>query len=193
MAISALVVVEPVADALVAKIKERAVKLKTGDGTKGADMGPLVTQVHRDKVASYVDAGEKEGATIVVDGRTVNPGGNGFWLGPTLIDQVPTTSKVYQEEIFGPVLSVFAFTDLDEAIREANATPFGLQAGVWTSDLRKAHKMARALRVGTVHVNQYDEDDITVPFGGYKQSGNGREWGPFAFEDFLEIKAIMGG
>ena len=102
MAISMLVAVEPVADQLIAKIKERMAKIKTGDGTQGADMGPLVTKVHRDKVASYIDAGVKEGATLVVDGRTVNPGGEGFWLGPTLFDNVTTKMSIYNEEIFGP-------------------------------------------------------------------------------------------
>jgi len=99
MAISVLVAVEPVADPLIAKIKERMAKIKTGDGTQGADMGPLVTKVHRDKVASYIDAGAKEGATLVVDGREVNPGGEGFWLGPTLFDNVTTKMSIYNEEI----------------------------------------------------------------------------------------------
>ena len=108
MAISACVAVGPIADDLVAKIVERAAAIKTGDGAKGSDMGPLITKVHRDKVASYIDAGEAEGAKVVLDGRnvTVEGAANGFWLGPTLLDNVTPEMSVYTDEIFGPVLSV---------------------------------------------------------------------------------------
>jgi malonate-semialdehyde dehydrogenase (acetylating)/methylmalonate-semialdehyde dehydrogenase len=171
MAISALVVVEPVADALVAKIKERAVKLKTGDGTKGADMGPLVTQVHRDKVASYVDAGEKEGATIVVDGRTVNPGGNGFWLGPTLFDHVTPKMSIYTDEIFGPVLSVIRVKTYDEALALVNAHQYGNGTAIFTNDGGAARRYQNEVEVGMVGINV----PIPVPmayysFGGWKNS-----------------------
>jgi malonate-semialdehyde dehydrogenase (acetylating)/methylmalonate-semialdehyde dehydrogenase len=171
MAISALVVVEPVADALVAKIKERAVKLKTGDGTKGADMGPLVTQVHRDKVASYVDAGEKEGATIVVDGRTVNPGGNGFWLGPTLFDHVTQKMSIYTDEIFGPVLSVIRVKTYDEALALVNSHQYGNGTAIFTNDGGAARRYQNEVEVGMVGINV----PIPVPmayysFGGWKNS-----------------------
>jgi len=171
MAISALVVVEPVADALVAKIKERAVKLKTGDGTKGSDMGPLVTQVHRDKVASYVDAGEKEGATLVVDGRSVNPGGNGFWLGPTLFDHVTTKMSIYTDEIFGPVLSVIRVKSYDEALALVNSHQYGNGTAIFTNDGGAARRYQNEVEVGMVGVNV----PIPVPmayysFGGWKNS-----------------------
>ena len=171
MAISALVVVEPVADALVAKIKERAVKLKTGDGTKGADMGPLVTQVHRDKVASYVDAGEKEGATIVVDGRAVNPGGNGFWLGPTLFDHVTPKMSIYTDEIFGPVLSVIRVKSYDEALALVNSHQYGNGTAIFTNDGGAARRYQNEVEVGMVGINV----PIPVPmayysFGGWKNS-----------------------
>jgi malonate-semialdehyde dehydrogenase (acetylating) / methylmalonate-semialdehyde dehydrogenase len=171
MAISALVVVEPVADELVAKIKERAVKLKTGDGTKGADMGPLVTQVHRDKVASYVDAGEKEGATIVVDGRTVNPGGNGFWLGPTLFDHVTPKMTIYTDEIFGPVLSVIRVKSYDEALALVNSHQYGNGTAIFTNDGGAARRYQNEVEVGMVGINV----PIPVPmayysFGGWKNS-----------------------
>jgi malonate-semialdehyde dehydrogenase (acetylating)/methylmalonate-semialdehyde dehydrogenase len=171
MAISALVVVEPVADALVAKIKERAVKLKTGDGTKGADMGPLVTQVHRDKVASYVDAGEKEGATIVVDGRTVNPGGNGFWLGPTLFDHVTPKMSIYTDEIFGPVLSVIRVKTYDEALALVNSHQYGNGTAIFTNDGGAARRYQNEVEVGMGGINV----PIPVPmayysFGGWKNS-----------------------
>ena len=171
MAISALVVVEPVADELVAKIKDRAVKLKTGDGTKGADMGPLVTQVHRDKVASYVDAGEKEGATIVVDGRTVNPGGNGFWLGPTLFDHVTPKMSIYTDEIFGPVLSVIRVKSYDEALALVNSHQYGNGTAIFTNDGGAARRYQNEVEVGMVGINV----PIPVPmayysFGGWKNS-----------------------
>jgi len=171
MAISALVDVEPVADELVAKIKERAVKLKTGDGTKGADMGPLVTQVHRDKVASYVDAGEKEGATIVVDGRTVNPGGNGFWLGPTLFDHVTPKMSIYTDEIFGPVLSVIRVKSYDEALALVNSHQYGNGTAIFTNDGGAARRYQNEVEVGMVGINV----PIPVPmayysFGGWKNS-----------------------
>jgi malonate-semialdehyde dehydrogenase (acetylating)/methylmalonate-semialdehyde dehydrogenase len=171
MAISALVVVEPVADELVAKSKERAVKLKTGDGTKGADMGPLVTQVHRDKVASYVDAGEKEGATIVVDGRTVNPGGNGFWLGPTLFDHVTPKMSIYTDEIFGPVLSVIRVKSYDEALALVNSHQYGNGTAIFTNDGGAARRYQNEVEVGMVGINV----PIPVPmayysFGGWKNS-----------------------
>ena len=171
MAISALVVVEPVADELVAKIKERAVKLKTGDGTKGADMGPLITQVHRDKVASYVDAGEKEGATIVVDGRTVNPGGNGFWLGPTLFDHVTPKMSIYTDEIFGPVLSVIRVKSYDEALALVNSHQYGNGTAIFTNDGGAARRYQNEVEVGMVGINV----PIPVPmayysFGGWKSS-----------------------
>ena len=171
MAISALVVVEPVADELVAKIKERALKLKTGDGTKGADMGPLVTQVHRDKVASYVDAGEKEGATIVVDGRSVNPGGNGFWLGPTLFDHVTPKMSIYTDEIFGPVLSVIRVKSYDEALALVNSHQYGNGTAIFTNDGGAARRYQNEVEVGMVGINV----PIPVPmayysFGGWKNS-----------------------
>jgi len=171
MAISALVVVEPVADLLVAKIKERAVKLKTGDGTKGSDMGPLVTQVHRDKVASYVDAGEREGATLVVDGRSVNPGGNGFWLGPTLFDHVTPKMSIYTDEIFGPVLSVIRVKSYDEALALVNSHQYGNGTAIFTNDGGAARRYQNEVEVGMVGINV----PIPVPmayysFGGWKNS-----------------------
>ena len=171
MAISALVVVEPVADLLVAKIKERALKLKTGDGTKGSDMGPLVTQVHRDKVASYVDAGEKEGATLVVDGRSVNPGGNGFWLGPTLFDHVTPKMSIYTDEIFGPVLSVIRVKSYDEALALVNSHQYGNGTAIFTNDGGAARRYQNEVEVGMVGINV----PIPVPmayysFGGWKNS-----------------------
>ena len=136
MAISACVAVGPIADDLVAKITERTQGIKTGDGTRDSDMGPLVTRAHRDKVASYIDAGESDGAKIVVDGRTVaaDGGAEGFWLGPTLIDHVTPEMSVYTDEIFGPVLSVLRVETYDEALELINSNPYGNGTAIFTND-----------------------------------------------------------
>jgi malonate-semialdehyde dehydrogenase (acetylating)/methylmalonate-semialdehyde dehydrogenase len=173
MAISVLVAVEPIADALIEKIKERMLKLNTGDGTKGSDMGPLVTRVHRDKVASYVDAGVSEGAKIVVDGRNpkVNGASNGFWLGPTLFDGVTSQMSIYKEEIFGPVLSVVRVKTYNEGVSLINAHPYGNGTAIFTNDGGAARKFQNEIQVGMIGVNV----PIPVPtayysFGGWKAS-----------------------
>jgi malonate-semialdehyde dehydrogenase (acetylating)/methylmalonate-semialdehyde dehydrogenase len=173
MAISALVAVGDIADELVAKIKDRTDTLKIGDGTRDSDMGPLVTKVHRDKVASYIDAGENDGATIVVDGRTVqaNGGKDGFWLGPTLIDHVTTDMSVYTDEIFGPVLSVIRVGSYDDALELVNSSPFGNGTAIFTNDGGAARRFQNEVEVGMVGINV----PIPVPmayysFGGWKNS-----------------------
>ncbi|UDG95029.1 CoA-acylating methylmalonate-semialdehyde dehydrogenase [Rhodococcus opacus] len=173
MAISALVAVGDIADELVAKIKERTDTLKIGDGTRDSDMGPLVTKVHRDKVASYIDAGENDGATIVVDGRTVQADGgkDGFWLGPTLIDHVTTDMSVYTDEIFGPILSVIRVDSYDEALELVNSSPFGNGTAIFTNDGGAARRFQNEVEVGMVGINV----PIPVPmayysFGGWKNS-----------------------
>ncbi|MBB3039725.1 CoA-acylating methylmalonate-semialdehyde dehydrogenase [Hoyosella altamirensis] len=173
MAISALVAVGGVGDELVAKINERARTITTGDGTKGCDMGPLVTKQHRDKVASYVDAGEAEGATIALDGRQVQPDGgeNGFWLGPTVIDNVTPDMSVYTDEIFGPVLSVLRVDSYDEALELVNSNQYGNGTAIFTNDGGAARRFQNEVEVGMVGINV----PIPVPmayysFGGWKSS-----------------------
>ncbi|MES2933401.1 MAG: aldehyde dehydrogenase, partial [Pseudomonadota bacterium] len=151
-------------------------------------MGAIVDRTQFNTVLSYIEAGKAEGAQLLAGGTEVMAERGGNYIAPTVFDQVDNSMKIAREEIFGPVLSVLSFTDINEAIRQANASPYGLQAGVWSADLRKAHQAAKALRAGTVHVNQYDEDDITVPFGGYKQSGNGRDKSLHAFDKYTELK-----
>jgi malonate-semialdehyde dehydrogenase (acetylating)/methylmalonate-semialdehyde dehydrogenase len=173
MAISVLVAVEPIADALIEKIKERMLKLNTGDGTKGADMGPLVTRVHRDKVASYIEAGVAQGAKLVVDGRNpkVNGESNGFWLGPTLFDDVDSSMSIYKEEIFGPVLSVVRVKTYNEGVALINAHPYGNGTAIFTNDGGAARKFQNEIQVGMIGINV----PIPVPtayysFGGWKAS-----------------------
>jgi 4-guanidinobutyraldehyde dehydrogenase / NAD-dependent aldehyde dehydrogenase len=151
-------------------------------------MGAIVDATQLKTVLGYIDAGKADGAKLLSGGAQARTASGGYYVQPTLFDQVDSGMKIAREEIFGPVLSVLSFTDLHDAVRQANATPYGLQAAVWTANMSKAIQTARALRAGTVHVNQYDGDDITVPFGGYKQSGNGRDKSLHAFDKYTELK-----
>jgi malonate-semialdehyde dehydrogenase (acetylating)/methylmalonate-semialdehyde dehydrogenase len=173
MAISALVAVGDIADPLVAKIAERMATLRTGDGRRSCDMGPLVTGQHRDKVAGYVAAGVAEGATLVVDGRdpVVDGAPDGFWLGPTLFDDVTTDMSIYTDEIFGPVLSVLRVDSYEEALRMVNEHPYGNGTAIFTNDGGAARKYQDEVEVGMVGINV----PIPVPmayysFGGWKSS-----------------------
>ena len=195
MAISVVVAVEPVADQLIPKIIERMAKLRTGDGRRGCDMGPLVTKAHRDKVASYIEIAEKDGANVLVDGRNPQVDGepNGFWLGPTLIDRVPITSKVYTEEIFGPVLSVVRVQSFDEGIALINSGAFGNGTAIFTNDGGAARKFQYEVQVGMVGINV----PIPVPvayysFGGWKNSlfGDTKAHGVEGVHFFTRGKAI---
>jgi gamma-glutamyl-gamma-aminobutyraldehyde dehydrogenase/4-guanidinobutyraldehyde dehydrogenase/NAD-dependent aldehyde dehydrogenase len=151
-------------------------------------MGAIVDATQMKTVMGYIEAGKAGGAKLLSGGEAARADSGGFYVTPTLFDQVDSSMRIAREEIFGPVLSVLSFTDIDDAILQANSTPYGLQAAVWTRDMSKAIKTARALRVGTVHVNQYDSDDMTVPFGGYKQSGNGRDKSLHAIDQYTEMK-----
>jgi malonate-semialdehyde dehydrogenase (acetylating) / methylmalonate-semialdehyde dehydrogenase len=195
MAISACVAVGPIADDLVAKIAERTTPLKIGDGTKDSDMGPLVTKAHRDKVASYIDAGEADGAKIVVDGRNVqaNGGQDGFWLGPTLIDQVTPEMSVYTDEIFGPVLSVLRVETYDDALQLVNDNPYGNGTAIFTNDGGAARRFQNEVEVGMVGINV----PIPVPmayysFGGWKASlfGDAHAHGTEGVQFFTRGKAV---
>jgi malonate-semialdehyde dehydrogenase (acetylating)/methylmalonate-semialdehyde dehydrogenase len=199
MAISACVAVGPIADDLVAKIAERARTIKTGDGAKDSDMGPLVTKVHRDKVASYIDAGETDGAKIVVDGRGVSSEVGterdpaGFWLGPTLIDHVTPEMSVYTDEIFGPVLSVVRVESYDEAMELINSNPYGNGTAIFTNDGGAARRFQNEVEVGMIGINV----PIPVPmayysFGGWKASlfGDTHAHGMDGVHFFTRGKAI---
>jgi len=195
MAISVVVAVEPVADELIAKIQSRMSGLKVGDGTRGCDMGPLITREHRDKVASYIDIATADGATVVVDGRgvSVDGGENGFWLGPTLIDNVATTSDVYKHEIFGPVLSIVRVKTYEEGVALINASQYGNGTAIFTNDGGAARRFQREVQVGMVGINV----PIPVPvgyysFGGWKDSlfGDAKAYGPQSVAFFTREKAI---
>jgi malonate-semialdehyde dehydrogenase (acetylating)/methylmalonate-semialdehyde dehydrogenase len=195
MAISAAVAVGPIADDLVAKIAERTTPLKIGDGTKDSDMGPLVTKAHRDKVASYIDAGEADGAKVVVDGRQVMPNGeaDGFWLGPTLLDNVTPEMSVYTDEIFGPVLAIVRVETYDDALALINSNPYGNGTAIFTNDGGAARRFQNEVQVGMVGINV----PIPVPmayysFGGWKASlfGDSHAHGMDGVQFFTRQKAI---
>lgn len=195
MAISVVVAVEPVADQLIPKITERMAQLRTGDGRRGCDMGPLVTREHRDKVSSYIDIAQQDGADVIVDGRKQEFDGdsNGFWLGPTLIDRVPTSSKVYTEEIFGPVLSVVRVSTYDEGVALINSGAFGNGTAIFTNDGGAARRFQNEVEVGMIGINV----PIPVPvayysFGGWKNSlfGDTKAHGVEGVHFFTRGKAI---
>jgi malonate-semialdehyde dehydrogenase (acetylating)/methylmalonate-semialdehyde dehydrogenase len=195
MAISVVVAVEPVADELIAKITQRMAGLTVGDGTRGCDMGPLITREHRDKVAGYIDIAIADGAEVVVDGRGVQAdgGADGFWLGPTLIDKVTTSSDVYRHEIFGPVLSIVRVQSFEEGLALINDSPYGNGTAIFTNDGGAARRFQREVTVGMIGINV----PIPVPvgyfsFGGWKDSlfGDTKAYGPQSVQFFTREKAI---
>ncbi|MEU6184983.1 CoA-acylating methylmalonate-semialdehyde dehydrogenase [Nocardia sp. NPDC047038] len=195
MAISVVVAVGGAGDALVGKIAERARTIKTGDGTRGVDMGPLVTRAHRDRVAEYIAAGESAGATVVLDGRGVDADGaaDGFWLGPTILDRVTTDMSVYTDEIFGPVLSVVRADSYDDALALINANPYGNGTALFTNDGGAARRFHNEVEVGMVGINV----PIPVPmsyysFGGWKNSlfGDAHAHGADGVRFFTRTKAV---
>ncbi|WP_418314736.1 aldehyde dehydrogenase [Piscinibacter sakaiensis] len=186
---SRLLVHRDIADAFVERLAAEAPAYRPGDPLGGkAPMGAMVDEGQLDTVLGYIEAGKSEGARLVTGGNRVDADSGGFYIEPTVFDGVDNRMKIAREEIFGPVLSVLRFDSEEEALAIANDTSYGLQASVWSDNINRAHRVARALRAGTVHVNCYDEDDISVPFGGYKQSGNGRDKSLHALEKYSELK-----
>jgi malonate-semialdehyde dehydrogenase (acetylating)/methylmalonate-semialdehyde dehydrogenase len=195
MAISVVVAVEPVAEQLIAKVSDRMSKLRTGDGRRGCDMGPLVTLQHRDKVASYIGIAEDDGAQVIVDGRKVSPDGdaNGFWLGPTLIDNVPTSSRAYTEEIFGPVLLVMRVQSYEEGVELINSGTFGNGTAIFTNDGGAARRFQNEIQVGMIGINVPIPVPVaTFSFGGWKDSlfGDTKAHGAEGVRFFTQQKAI---
>ena len=186
---SRLLVERSIKDQLVQKILAELKHYQPGDPLDAATtMGAMVDCGQMETVLKYIATGQAEGANLLAGGARVKAETGGFYVEPTIFDDVKNNMKIAAEEIFGPVLAIITFDTVDEAIAIANDTPYGLAAAVWTQDITKAHMVARRLRAGTVHVNSYDEDDITVPFGGYKQSGNGRDKSLHALEKYTELK-----
>lgn len=186
---SRLFLEESIKDAFLEKALKLVPRYQPGNPLdKDTVMGAIVDQVQLDNVMRYISLGSSEGAKLLAGGALATPVVGGCYVQPTIFDGVTSRMTIAREEIFGPVLSVLSFTDAADVVQQANQSVYGLQAAVWTRDINKALGVARALRAGTVHVNQYDEDDITVPFGGFKQSGVGRDKSLHAFDKYTETK-----
>lgn len=188
-----LFVEQRIYDEFVSKVAEFGKGLKVGNGLDPeVQIGPLVSQEQLTRVTSYFEVGQKEGASAVVGGSRLTEGklDKGYFVPPTVFANVRDEMRIAQEEIFGPVISAISFDDPEELVKRANATNFGLGSGVWTRDVSKAHKFAKAIRTGSVWVNCYQAMDPAVPFGGYKMSGYGRESGIQHVEEYLNVKAV---
>ncbi len=190
---SRLLVERKIHGELVERLAERAEAVVLGDPReKTTRMGPVVSAQQMDSVLGYIETGRKEGARVAAGGRRAHEvnSGRGFFVRPTVFDGVTPDMTIAREEIFGPVLSTIEFEGVEDAIAKGNATVYGLAAGIWTRDVSKAHRVARAIQAGTVWVNAYNLYDPSLPFGGFKQSGFGRELGLEALEGYLETKSV---
>ncbi|MFJ8268243.1 aldehyde dehydrogenase family protein [Peribacillus asahii] len=176
-------------DNVVADLASHAKNIKQGAGINpSTQIGPLVSQEQLERVGKYIELGKQEGAEVVAGG--VYGQGEGYFVEPTIFADVNDEMTIAKEEIFGPVVSAMPFEDLDDVIRRANNSEYGLAAGLWTQDVKKAHYVANQLKAGTVWVNCYNAFDAASPFGGYKQSGIGREMGSYALDNYTEVKSV---
>jgi acyl-CoA reductase-like NAD-dependent aldehyde dehydrogenase len=182
---SRILVQRPAYDEFVGRLEQAVKAMRVIDpADEASEMGPMVSAVQRDSVQRYID-----GADIAFTGS--RPEGDGFWLPPTVVESKSTTEAVWREEVFGPVVAVMAFDDEDEAIALANDTEYGLSGSIWTRDLGRALRVARAVESGNLSVNSHSSVRYSTPFGGFKQSGLGRELGPDALDSFTDVKNVF--
>jgi acyl-CoA reductase-like NAD-dependent aldehyde dehydrogenase len=188
---SRVLVEKSIYDTFVAKLADRAQKLVPMDPLDPkARLGALINVAQMEKVLGYVDSGVKEGARLVAGGKRAPVNGKGTFVQATVLADVDNQMRVAREEIFGPVMVVIPFEGEDQAVALANDTDFGLAAGVWTQDVKKAHRVARRIRAGTVWINTYNFYDPAMPFGGYKSSGFGRDLGADSLHDVTQVKSV---
>ena len=186
---SRLFVEENIHDAFVEKLVARAKKQRVGDPFDMATtQGPQISQEQCDRIMGYIDVGVSEGANLLSGGKRV--GSKGYFIQPTIFSGVKDNMRIAKEEIFGPVMNILKFKDVDEVVQRGNKTFYGLAAAIWTKDITKAHRLANSLRAGTVWVNCYDVFDAAAPFGGFKMSGIGRELGEYALSLYTEVKTV---
>ncbi|MCW8832355.1 MAG: aldehyde dehydrogenase [Colwellia sp.] len=187
---SRLLVEASIKDEFIALVKTAMQHWRPGNPLDpNTNVGAIVDQIQHERVLSYIEKGKEQKASLCCGGNKAQPVAGGFYIEPTMFSEVDNNMAIAADEIFGSVLSVISFENIAEAINIANDTPYGLAAGIWTSDLSKAHQMAKAVRAGSVWVNQWDGGDMTAPFGGFKQSGNGRDKSLHAFDKYTELKA----
>ena len=176
-------------DEFVDKLSNKAASMRVGDPEDaGTQMGAQVSKEQFDKILGYIDIGKQEGAELVTGGERC--GERGYFIKPTIFDAVDNNMKIAKEEIFGPVVSAITFDDVSEVVRQSNLSIYGLAAAVWTRDIKKAHRLARELKAGTIWINTYNSFDAASPFGGFKQSGFGRELGVHALELYTQVKSV---
>ncbi|MGY4691457.1 aldehyde dehydrogenase family protein [Salibacterium sp. K-3] len=188
---SRLFVQDSIYEEFMEKFREKAQKIQTGDPLDSStQMGPQISQAQLERIESYVSSGVKQGATLTVGGERQTTAGGGYYFTPTIFENVTNDMTIAQEEIFGPVISVIRFKDEEDAVKKANDTIYGLASGMWTTNVKRAHRMARKLKAGTVYVNTFSMLDSAAPFGGTKQSGFGRELGMQAIDMYTETKHV---
>ncbi|HNH81641.1 MAG TPA: aldehyde dehydrogenase family protein, partial [Acidobacteriota bacterium] len=190
---SRLFVEESIHDEFVEKLANRARTIRVGNPLdKATHMGPQVSREQLNRIKKYVDIGSEEGATVVTGGASPDDEvlAKGYFFSPTILSNVNNKMRVAQEEIFGPVVSVLTFKDEKDLVKQANDVIYGLSAGLWTRDIKRAHRFARTIKAGTIWINTYNMFNAAIPFGGYKQSGYGREMGIHALELYTQTKSV---
>ena len=188
-ACSRAIVDEKIYDVFLERLKDRVSKITVGEPTENKAMGPVVSEGAMKSILNYIEIGKKEGR-LIHGGGVAKDAGDGYFIQPTVIADIAPTARIAQEEIFGPVLSIIAYKDEEEAVRIANDSPYGLAGAVWSKDEGRAQKVARRIRAGQVDVNG-GAFNMNAPFGGFKQSGHGREAGIYGLEEFLEYKSLQ--